>query len=567
MTTQPNGSSDIGPDPFDPSNTSGLNMKYFGLSGGAFRAGNFTANNLSAIGQNSVAFGYQTQAPADGSIAYGLNLSGNISAYGIASIAGGQTINNGSIFTGSGSIGSYVNGLVDNSIISIGLGAIGSKISGNVINGNMTTGSGAHGSIITGYTSSGNMTIGTRAYGSLIRGSCTNNTLSIGDGSIGSSITASSTSGLITIADNVHGASICGTNNTSIISIGNSSYGSSICGYAFQSRSIIENDCRGCSIRGTTGSSSLSTIKFASDGSCINGSLTSSGLFSIETNSIASEITGSCTNGTMIISGRGSKCYGTCGGSLMSITGNACTIQGSSVNSSVMTISTGSLGSRIMGRADNGSMIIGDGSLGSMINGYSSGGGIISSSGNGTFIAGLASASGEIHQVTSNGSFSLGRNNKVNNEYSGAIGINSLAYMPGSISQASFSSSGNLLQSGSQQSTKVLGRNLSGRIVLADGSFATLPYTGFANIKAKIIGSSGTIAGLCFQVSNIGGNYGVFLPTTPSGGLVCYGNPVGVVPSPIFVPTALSTSGFTVAINVNTDQNYTCYYNIVNISS
>ncbi len=126
-----------GVNPFNASNTGGVNMMYAsmndGLSGandlGAFRAGNFRQFDLivAPIGNQSAAFGHWTQATAVGALAHGnnTNQTSEISAAGEGAYVHGQTSGSNSIITATG-FGSTAGGFASDggTIAAIGDGCV-----------------------------------------------------------------------------------------------------------------------------------------------------------------------------------------------------------------------------------------------------------------------------------------------------------------------------------------------------------------------------------------------------------------------------------------------------------
>ena len=125
-----------------------------------------------------------------------------------------------------------------------------------------------------------------------------------------------------------------------------------------------------------------------------------------------------------------------------------------------------------------------------------------------------------------------------------------------------------LFQKGACQYIRVnVKKDLSGNLVLGDNSYPKIPYIGFANVRASIIGSLGTSVYLNFQVGNNGLAHSILLPSNPSGGLVSYANPPTVIPAPTFVPAMVGSSGFTINITDTTSQKYCATIEITIIES
>ncbi len=315
--------------------------------------------------------------------------------------------------------------------------------------------------------------------------------------------------------------------------------GSEAKGFArFSSTINTGNTAFGSVAQGHTNSGSIISTGTGAFGSIAIGNASSSGIISTGDSAIGSEAKGS-SNLSSIIS-TGVSAFGS-------------TAQGYTNSGSIISTGSGARGSLAMGSAENSTSII--------VNGI------------GSIAVGQVTRTGEVNQITRDGSFLFGRNSAVTEAYSGAIGQNALAYLPGSFAHSSFevpyTVSGSRV--GALENIKVMaslstsGPTSSGLVRLSDGSFPRLPYIGSALVDVDIIGNRNSASKMCFFVSNSGGNYAVRLPTNPSGGVSCFISPaVGAL---IVTAVPLTTSGFTINIATNASgaQNFGLYFDITAI--
>lgn len=315
--------------PFDPSNTTGVNMEYFDIQNGIYRAGFFRASDLISMGEQSAAFGHWTRAEGKGSLAFGYNLSDD-------------TLN-------AGADSSVVFGKTDNGTIKTLPPATASLAFGDVSGGGIIQITDGSGTIVMGVATDGGV-IQSQATASTISGiAMGNGSMITANNAISADIAGIVTNGGVIIADDgTIGASINGVvqDQNSLMKIGTNSVGGKIRGEVVDGAQMI------------IGSGSVSSnIKGIVEGS---GSFMTTG-----NNTIASNLSGKVMNDAQMITGNntvGSEIGGiaTEPGSILKIGSSTIggTVKGMATNAGQIIVDKNSFSSSAIGTADGENSMI-----------------------------------------------------------------------------------------------------------------------------------------------------------------------------------------------------------------
>jgi len=395
-------------DPFDPGNTGGVNMKYFDIQLGIFRAGNFRESDLVNLGNQSTAFGHWTRAEGAGSFAFGYNLSDDtINAGADSSLVFGYTENGGTIQTLSPATASVVYGVaLNNGTIQVANGS-GSMVLGVAINEGMMQSDG-NGSMITGVVSDTGsiMMVANDAIGSKVAGSAFSGGMMIADaGSVNAKIKGNvqdpnslMKSGTNSISSQISGevmnggqmvigkesisARINGISDNGDMITGNNTVAVKISGMVMDNAQMItgnystSNEISGMAI----GSGSLLKSGSETNSTNVSGIAMSSGQIVVDKKSIASSAMGMAKDANSMICITTKTIATTAGG--VASQGGQLIVDAGTIASSVQGMAEGfgsmlvaeyfTTSSSVHGQATNGAqMVVDKGSIASSISGSS----------------------------------------------------------------------------------------------------------------------------------------------------------------------------------------------------
>ena len=436
-------------------------MDFFSTSGGIFRAGNFTANDLSNLGSHSAAFGYQTQATYPGAVAYGNNLKGNIVAGGVGSLVGGST---------------------DGSMSEI---AATTKAEGSRVSGVASTG----GKILVAATAA------------VASGLAETNGTLLAEGLVSASFGKVSNYGVIRTGKLAEYAAACGiADNGTIYALG-----------------------PGSKTRGIASSSGCLFVEQNAHVSRGSGYATNGARIGVYEDAVSSYASG-CADGGNISVGQGSRSaqvYGCVDSSSNLYIGpynDAVVLYGRVTNNGLVHTSSGSNAIYINAYVDGGLVRIGEENTsgsGVFPNVLADASTFpVTNPVRGSFYHGLLSP-GEITTINADGCGAFGGNHQIEHTaaYSFMIGKGGTATNYGSYIHGNGNSSGV-----SSQHERLLGQviitDTSGAMTDISGNYYTLPSTGYAAVTTTLIGDQGSMAKICYVVQNTISGY------TNSGGTI-----------------------------------------------
>jgi hypothetical protein len=458
-----------GSNPFDPSNTGGEVLQYFGINPGptgatgAFRAGSFRQSNLLEMGTFSTAFGFNTDAfgvgslvfgdaennssiatSGDGSLAFGYgNTGSSITTNVNGSVAFGDAENDSFIFTESPAFGSMAFGYgnTDGEIATRAKGSVAFGAAENSSSIGTASFVDSFGSLAFGYGNTGSE-IFAQANGSAAFGDAENNSSinTNGNGSVAFGY-GNTDSEIVTRAK----GSVAFGDAENNSSIGTASFvdafGSLAFGYGNTGSNIFAQANGSAAFGDVENNSSIDTN---GNGSVAFGDAENVGLIETGGGGIGSLAFGNCENNSSIQTavfadafGSMAFGYGNTGSNINTNSNgsvafgnveNAGLIQtGSGFNSASGSMAfgfagnTGSIftkanGSLAFGDAENTGLIqTGGSAVGSLAGGYANNSGMIqiNDNSNGSFVFGIAETTGEVHQIQATGSANFGRNNAI----------------------------------------------------------------------------------------------------------------------------------------------------------